>query len=79
MKMWLILRNDICKQWSADDIISFKQSQKVDRWELMDDELPVDEFLEVIVKKLKKLLLHHFIYKKQENFLKNKKETLRDN
>ena len=79
LKMWLILRNDICKQWSADDIISFKQSQKVDRSELMDAELPVNEFLEVIVKKLEKLLLHHFISKEQENFLKNKKETLRDN
>ena len=45
----------------------------------MDDELPVDEFLEVIVEKLKKLLSHHFIHKQQENFLKNKKETLSDN
>ena len=31
------------------------------------------------IEKLKKLLLHHFIYKQQENFLKNKKETLSDN
>ena len=45
----------------------------------MDDEWPVDEFLEVLVEKLKKLLLHHFIYKQQESFLKNKKETLSDN
>ena len=45
----------------------------------MDDELPVDEFLEVIVEKLKKLLSHHFIYKQQQNFLQNKKETLSDN
>ena len=44
----------------------------------MDDEWPVDEFLEVLVEKLKKLLLHHFIYKQQESFLKNKKETLSD-
>ena len=73
------LRNEICKKWSADDTISFKQWEKVDRSELMDDELPVDEFLEVIVEKLKKLLSHHFIYKQQQNFLKNKKETLSDN
>ena len=45
----------------------------------MDDELPVDECLEVLVEKLKKLLLHHFIYKQQENCLKNKKEILSDN
>ena len=38
----------------------------------MDDELPVDEFLEVIVEKPKKVLSHHFIYKQQQNFLKNK-------
>ena len=42
-------------------------------------ELPVDEHLEVLMEKLKKLLLHHFIYKQQDNFLKNKKETLNDN
>ena len=45
----------------------------------MDDELPIDEFLDVLVEKLKKLLSHHFIYKQQDNFLKNKKETLNDN
>ena len=45
----------------------------------MDDELPVDEFLEFLVEKLKKLLSHYFIYKQQDNFLKNKKETLSDN
>ena len=45
----------------------------------MDDELPVDEFLELLVEKLKKLLSHYFIYKQQDNFLKNKKETLSDN
>ena len=73
------LRNEICKKWSADDTISFKQWEKVDHSELMDDELPVDEFLEVIVEKLKKLLSRHFIYKRQQNFLKNKKETLSDN
>ena len=37
------LRNEICKKWSADDTISFKQWEKVDHSELMDDELPVDE------------------------------------
>ena len=42
-------------------------------------ELPVDEHLEVLVETLKKFLLHHFIYKQQDNFLKNKKETLNDN
>ena len=57
------LRHEVCKKWSADNTISFKQWEKVDRSELMDDELPVDEFLEVIVEKLKKILLHHFIYK----------------
>ena len=45
----------------------------------MDLELPDDEFLEVLLEKLKKFLLHHFIYKHQESFLKNKKETLSDN
>ena len=44
----------------------------------MDNELPVDAFLEALVEKLKKLLSHHFIYKQQDNFLKNKKETLND-
>ena len=42
----------------------------------MNDELPVAEFF---VKKLTKLLSRHFIYKQQESFLKNKKETLSDN
>ena len=37
------LRNEICKKWSADDTIPFKQWEKVDHSELMDDELPVDE------------------------------------
>ena len=50
------LRNEICKKQSADDTISFKQWEKVDCSELMDDELPVDEFLEIIVEKLKKPL-----------------------
>ena len=64
------------KKWSADDAISFKQWEKVDHSELMDDELPVDEFLEVLVEKLnKKLLSHHFIYKQQESFLKRKKKN----
>ena len=36
----------------------------------MDDELPVDEFLEILVEKLKMLLSHHFIYKQQQSFLK---------
>ena len=31
------------------------------------------------MEKHKKLLSHHFIYKQQQNFLKNKKETLSDN
>ena len=48
---------------TADDTISFKQWEKVDQSELMDDELPVDEFLEVIVEKLNKLLSYHFICK----------------
>ena len=73
------LTNEICKKWSADGTISFKQWKKADCSELMDDELPVDEFLEVLVEKLKKLLLYHFIYKQQESFLKNKKETLSHN
>ena len=60
-------------------MLSFKQWEKVDHSELMDDELPIDEFLDVLVEKLKKLLSHHFIYKQQDNFLKNKKETLNDN
>ena len=67
--------NEICKKQGADDTVFFKQWEKVDCSELMDDQLPVDEFLEVIVEKLKKLLSHHFIYKQQENFLKNKKEN----
>ena len=44
------LWNEICKKWSADDV-SFKQWGKVDHKELMDDELLVDEFLEVLVEK----------------------------
>ena len=32
------LRHEICKKWTADDTISFKQWEKVDRLELMDDE-----------------------------------------
>ena len=73
------LRNEICKKWSADDTTSFTQWEKVYHSELMDDELPVHEFLEVIVEKLKKLLSHYFIYKQQQNFLKIEKETLSDN
>ena len=46
------LRNETCKKWSADDTISSKQWEKVDCSELMDNELSVDEFLEVIVEKL---------------------------
>ena len=45
------LRNEICKKWSADDTISFKQLKEVDRSEPMNDELSVDEFLEVFVEK----------------------------
>ena len=44
------LWNEICKKWSADDAVSFKQWGKVYRSELMDGELPVDEFLEVVEK-----------------------------
>ena len=43
----------------------------------MNDELPVDEFFEVLVKKLTKLLSRHFIYKQQESFLKNKKVVVK--
>ena len=60
-------------------MLSFKQWEKVDHSELMDDELSLDKFLDVLVEKLKKFSSHHFIYKKQDNFLKNKKETLNDN
>ena len=38
------------KKWSADVAISFKQWGKVYRSELMDDELPVEEFLEIVEK-----------------------------
>ena len=40
------------KNGGADDAISFKQWEKVDSSELMDNKLPVDEFLEVLVEKL---------------------------
>ena len=40
------LRNEICKKWSVDDAMSFKQWEKVNCSELMDEELPVDESLE---------------------------------
>ena len=39
------LGNEIRKKWSVDEAISFKQWENVDCSELMDDELPVDEFL----------------------------------
>ena len=45
------LRNEICKKWSADDTISFKQCETIVRSKRMDVELPVDEFLEVLVEK----------------------------
>ena len=56
------LRNEICKKWSAEDAISFKQWQNIDHSELMDDELPVDEFLEVLVEKLKKKSFYSTTY-----------------
>ena len=40
------------------------------------NELPVDEFLEVLVEKLKKKAFILLLIYKQENFLKNQKETL---
>ena len=47
LKMWLIFSEmKFVKKWSADDAISFKQWEKVNCSELMDEELPVDESLE---------------------------------
>ena len=62
------LRNEICKKWSAEDAISFKQWQNIDHSELMDDELPVDEFLEVLVEKLKKKLLFYYLSTNKRTF-----------
>ena len=58
------------------DTITFKEWVSVDRTQLITRQLPVHEFIDLIVEKLVKLTPHSFIAKEQSNYLKARKENL---
>ena len=60
------------------DTIEFKQWTTTDRATLEAKILPTDEFLDLFIATLKKLLLHDFIAKMQSSFVQAKKESLQD-
>jgi len=59
-----------------DDSISFKQWVHTDGTALMDSQLPLQEFLDMVCSKYEVLRQHYFIAKSQSAYLKSIKETL---
>ncbi len=59
--------------------VRFKQWESTDRNILLDKELPLNEFINLLVEKVDKLTTHHFISKKQSKFIKELKENLPEN
>ena len=59
-----------------DSEIIFKQWVSVDRCELTTQILPFQEYLDKLTENLNNLKRHHFVAKKQANFLNIKKENL---
>ncbi|XP_062705603.1 uncharacterized protein LOC134287568 [Aedes albopictus] len=58
--------------------IIFQQWLNTDRCNLETIIKPVDEFVPYLVDKIDKLITHDFIHKQQSSFLRNKKDTLKD-
>ena len=73
-------------EWSSDDKeidadyeIQFQQWIYVDRSQLVQQSLPVKEFIKVLVEKLREITIHSFITKAQARYLKTCKEQLQEN
>ena len=60
------------------DTVEIRQWTTTDRATLQTIVLPVDEFIEIFVAMLKKLMVHDFIAKMQASFLQQRKDTLKD-
>ena len=69
----------ISAKFEEDEMVSFKQWEKVDRSNLIDVDLDIEDFLNDFSDKLCALLPHHFIYKHQDRFFKEKKDSLGPN
>ena len=59
--------------------IQFQQWTNVDRSELVQQIMPVDDFISLLVEKLNTLTAHSYIAKAQAKYLKKCKEVLKEN
>jgi hypothetical protein len=59
--------------------VKFKQWESTDRNILLDKEMSLNEFINLLVDKVDKLTTHHFISKKQSKYIKELKENLPEN
>ena len=74
------LQPDIVEDDEAESInIQFQQWTTVDRLELVQQILPLEDFISLLVEKLNTLTTHSYIAKAQAKYLKKCKEELKEN
>ena len=71
------LRKELLKIINPDETIRFSQWVSTDRSQLVEEESEFDDFIENLVGKFGKLTKHHYVAKKQAEFLKQMKENLK--
>ena len=69
------LRKELLKIIDPDETIQFSQWVSTDRSQLVKEESEFDDFIENLVGKFGKLTKHHYVAKKQVEFLKQMKEN----
>ena len=60
-----------------DDLIKYKQCVSTDRWNLEEHHDEFDDFLNKLTSMFFEITEHHFIAKKQSEFLRVKKASLK--
>ena len=63
---------------SVVETVEFRVWQSTDRCTLATEKLPTDDFVDLLVDRLKTLKTHHFIAREQSAFVKDRKENLGD-
>ena len=63
-----VLRTDLLKHLSDRNSITFNQWESTDRTTLALHDLPAEEFIDELAKKINKLTKHHFVAKKQARY-----------
>ena len=66
-------------EYDDDDTISFQQWMSTDRTTLITQQLPLGEFIELLVNKVDDLTVHHYIAKHQSAYLTELKEKIPTN